>query len=590
MNIFDSYNAKHLKSDEIVKTFVSSKLFLETAKNGHSILVGPRGSGKTTFLRMLSNDTLYKWHQYNEQNIKDNISYEGIYVPGDLVWGEMLNSLESLDLDKKYSDGFSYTAFSTHVFINCIEAIEISLNKVEVEKGPEYLNSRKTQISEALVSISDILKLNLEVTSLSRVRLALNKKLVSLGEYARYLYSTPKVSEEAYKKNVPYAYMDLKTTLESIVSAIDFALDRPEHRWALLFDEFEIAPKFLLDKVINAMRSSAKKLMFKVALVPCGLHQEVKSLTSSINDYTVTELWYVTKGESVDFCKNLIKVRYGIEDPEFIFGNTHFGSTKTITKKVWLREFKNLAEKDLSFVNYLSSQKLDYRVQLSGGSPPNSLIRKMSPIVAFRNAFLNKNGVRKGRKSLSEFYTGWDAISRISEGNPRWLISVLNTLITTEHKGKVKTSDQMQRISVATDAYCAMLKTVPLTNNMGITSNVPIFTLMNTIATYFNKRFIDDDFRPSQPNTFTIDNNVPPETEAALMIAWNYGAIVAVESENTFGKYDDLKGMRFRLSFLTTPKFELPLRTDQSISLSTILSNKPNVTNHIEVTKQGELF
>ncbi|TOQ08493.1 ORC-CDC6 family AAA ATPase, partial [Vibrio parahaemolyticus] len=65
--------------------------------------------------------------------------------------------------------------------------------------------------------------------------------------------------------------------------------------------------------------------------------------------------------------------------------------------------------------------------------------------------------------------------------------------------------------------------------------------------------------------------NVTPDVESALMIAWNYGAIVSIDSDNTFGTYDSLKGMRFRLSYLLSPKFKLNLTTGGAISLSSIL-------------------
>lgn len=286
---FDAFNAKHLNSEDIAKSFVSSKLFLETAKNEHTILVGPRGSGKTTFLRMLSINTLSKWTEADQLSI----NYQGIYVPGDLVWGEMIKSLEDAGLNARTSESFSYSAFFTHVMINTIDSIETSLLQV----SSNFLQENHKKVYDAYKEICQILKLKPEKISLSRIRHELVLKLNILGEYSRKIaiVGNEQFNEAEFEEKVPYAYSDLKLTVEAVLSSIDRALERPEHRWALLLDEFEIAPKYLLNKVITSMRSAAPKVVFKVALVPCGFHQEIKSETSAINDYSIVELWYVKK-------------------------------------------------------------------------------------------------------------------------------------------------------------------------------------------------------------------------------------------------------------------------------------------------------
>ncbi|EKF9985740.1 hypothetical protein O1D80_003219, partial [Vibrio cholerae] len=201
-----------MKSDEIAENFVSSDLFIETAKNSHTILVGPRGSGKTTFLRMLSNDTLHKWDGYKTLEGKGTIKYEGIYVPGDLVWGEMINSLKDTGLNSKHVESFSYSAFCTHVFLNVISGIENSLNKVEKDQ----LVSIQDDIHDALINICSILKISPEKVSISRIRLELNSKINVLGEYSRYLsiFGSDSFDNLDFEEKVSYAYTDLKIALE----------------------------------------------------------------------------------------------------------------------------------------------------------------------------------------------------------------------------------------------------------------------------------------------------------------------------------------------------------------------------------------
>lgn len=57
----DPFNAKAMTFREVASTFVSSTKFAELAGRWNALLVGPRGSGKTTLMKMLSVEALRAW-------------------------------------------------------------------------------------------------------------------------------------------------------------------------------------------------------------------------------------------------------------------------------------------------------------------------------------------------------------------------------------------------------------------------------------------------------------------------------------------------------------------------------------------------
>jgi hypothetical protein len=525
---------------------------------------------------MLSIEAMNLWEHKKSEEYRKKIHYEGIYIPGDLVWGEMLRSLSKAGIEKDCADAFAYTSFCTHIFISVIETMSSSIRIFS--EDPDRLiiiNERKELIRDAAHDISKLLKLNLDKVSLQRIRNELHFRLQELGEYAQKVKDEKNICLETLRKDLPYSTLNYKNVLESAFVMFDDALDRPEHRWALLFDEFEIAPNFILNSVIESMRSSAKKIIYKVALVPCGEHQNINAQISTNNDHSVVELWYRTKYESREFCNNILKSRFNIANPEDIFGRTKYINNKQSESTDWEPIFLELYEKDPTFREYIDSKKIDIHQSFSIKGNASSDLRKIAPRVAFRNAFLNESGEKKGRKSLHEFYAGWDAITRISEGNPRWLISTLNSLL--KNKGDnllIPQNKQFKQIQTATNAYAAMLRTTALSNNMGISTKQPPFSIIEKIAGYFNYILIKGKFMTDPPITFIVDDNTPPDVELSLRIALNFGAIISLNEEQDLWNFESLYGKRFRLSFLLSPKFDLPLRAEKKVYLSRILSSK----------------
>ncbi|TOQ08882.1 ORC-CDC6 family AAA ATPase, partial [Vibrio parahaemolyticus] len=90
--------------------------------------------------------------------------------------------------------------------------------------------------------------------------------------------------------------------------------------------------------------------------------------TSKINDYSIVELWYVKKGESNEFCSNLVKSKFDLTNPSEKLGVTKFGSRFNPDLRNWVKEFDELYEKDVSFKAFILSKKIDYRKEFESGN------------------------------------------------------------------------------------------------------------------------------------------------------------------------------------------------------------------------------
>lgn len=595
--INDVFNAKHLKTDQLLSSFVPSNHFMQVAQSSHTLLFGPRGSGKTTLLRMLSADTLPYWKHKDADSYRQKISYEGIYVPGDLVWGEMLKSLSQPGIPEECANEFAYVAFCTHIFIAAIDAMESSLNRFMEETGTVALSDIEDELISSYQTTATLLKLEMDKFSLSRIRNALYIRFSELGDYPSRIYGQTDYTLNDLRADLPCTTIQLKTTLEAIFDTFDRALDRKEHRWALLLDEFEIAPQVLLERILQNMRSSAPKILIKVALVPCGLHQNLKAQISNNNDHKVVELWYRKKGEISAFCSSLLKAKYGISTPEKLFGKTKFINNSQGKDELWHKEFKSLAEKDASFASYLKDKDYDIDGIFLGEDEKTSLIRKIAPRVAFRNAFMNTSGGNKGRQSLYEFYSGWEAIRTISDGNPRWLMATIDSLLTLQQNGQemIPQEPQYKIIQKTCEAFSAMIASTALKDNMGISTDTPPFDALNQIGSHFRDILVKEDFQPDPSLTFMVDEQVGQDLENSLRIALNHGAIVSLDEDQDFWNYKSLKGMRFRISYLLAPVFELPLRMEKQVNLSSIYNKKTaskvkRKTNRSATSIQRNLF
>lgn len=598
----DSFNAKYLDPDKFSQTFVPSSDFIKVVKNGPILIVGARGSGKTTLLKMLGNDILPFWEHPKADEYRKEIALEGVYVPADSVWANRIRVLKDAGIADDVSEEFAKAAFSTHVCLCTIEALERSLKQrlsSDAAEGEKIV----ARLHQALSDIAEYLEFKLEKPTFLQLKHALRNRMRELGEYVKSKSILGQLTHEDLQNDIDCVNMDLDFTLESIFDSFDSIFEVEGIRWAVLLDEFEVAPESLQKEILTKLRSSSRKHTYKIALVPCGKHLESSFTASSKNDYDPIQLWKRSFEQNKEFCKGILASRFEIHDPEKIFGQSDFVESKRISDTILRSSFQELYDKDESFRSYIDDKKIDLNEIFDREDSRADEFRKIAPDVIFRNSQKNAKGHKKRKDSLPGFYTGWNAIVKISEGNPRWIMSTITSLLDAigyENK-KIPQAKQLSAINSTTKAFKSMIVTTALIDNMGISTETSIIELISTLQDFIRKQYIDNDFRADPFGHFYIDKRVTNDIKNTIRIALNHGAVVSLESDTNGDIWDfsELEGHRFRLSYLLSPVYKLPLRTGKKVNLSSAMGEKStnetlrehstNDVKEVKVEKKGQI-
>lgn len=598
----DPFNAKTMTAYEVANTFVSSSKFAQLVGPWNSLLIGPRGSGKTTLMRMLSVDALRAWSSPLADGFRNDISFTGIYVPSDIAWSEMVKALSST-LEDPITAHISAAAFVTNVLQSVILTMQSRLYPgAENLPAPRFrlVSCEHSRLEQAIKDIAALWRLKLRSLSLDGIITALGERQIDIKRQANIL-STLSIDEASnLVQRIEYLGLPLVESVSQALSTFDRAVEDEQSAWALLLDEFEVAPVNLQQEVLAALRASATttRLLFKVALAPCGVHTLI-DLSDSLrpthgNDYKQVELWYVNKDDAAEFCNQLFESRKtrwptALKDltPTQVFGESGYAivdeegestsPTGELKSAILSQQFMELAAKDGSFDAFLNQKGINpVLLNTSPDAPNGNTIRKIAPIVAFRNAYRSKvEGKRRGRKPYNSTYAGWSAICALSEGNPRWLIGILNEIISkvdSDTRLPVPFSKQQAQLAGLSQAFTEILRSAATAQQPGQATSVDVFEVLQIIGDYFHAKLVKDDFVEDPPLSFVVDDAVSSSIENALRLAMNHGALVCYEVPDSLGGYSSLRGKRFRLAYLLAPVFKLPLRKSKAVNLSRIVA------------------
>jgi hypothetical protein len=611
-SIFDSFNARSLEPREVARSFVPPIAFRRLAKNAHSILVGPRGSGKTTLLKMLEVASINAWTADTADTYRKRLNFTGVLIQVDRTWSEQLGSLRSLVADSEIEVAIQRGTIRLHTQRALVEAFLQRFTRDSREAETQFRRVLCSPSDEARLAegLAHFWRVRPTVLSLRAVQTAISDELARIGDLVNRLRLTRGSNSTKLALEEHALFPDL---IGGVVLGLDqFQQVFPQNaneRWALLFDELELAPPWLIAYLRTATRSVDRRLLFKLALSPYDrvVPTAVETATPDAgHDYEEIPLWYADKGAGIKFCRALWQVVFRSKanldvdlSPAQILGRSRFEAPGESRLRGAYRpesdhaiEFAELQRKDRSFAAYMAKHRLSPASMSK--LPENeraALVRKIGPAVMLRNFFLKEfltvdHAKRRSRKTYPLF-GGYESIFAMTEGNPRWFKGLVGDLVELSQGNgatfaAISAEHQVEAVDRACNQFRALIRGLPV--NQQLPGDRGLLGILDQIGDYFFDQLVLQPFRPDAPLTFTVDRTAPTAVVEALGVALNAGALVLAPQQKskdvanrrwTLDSLRSVKGNRFRLCYLLAAQYGLLLRLGEAVSLGTILNNRP---------------
>lgn len=570
-NLFDSYNARYLSFVDISNSFVITDDFNQLVRNENSIIIGPRGSGKTTLLKMLHPKALDSWNTESAKIDTHQVSFFGIYVPVDIRWQSQLKSItDKIDnetvrnimkglLNLNVLRSLCSTFLSLIEQSNATKEFEVELSKILSSNW--FFPSSSYSIDELVIEIN---KVTMEMNTIVQKRKFDYLPTICFSEL-----------------------VDIVSTSIDCIELINKSFSFPislKKKWALCFDELEIAPQSIREMLFSNLRSrSDQRILFKLTLAPDlanALEIELGSNAMLAHDYSLIKLWIYDSDSQKSwstFCKEYFlnffkRVTSSEVPPEELIGDFRLENTSDVNIKDqdkfgigtnYIQTIKNLAEKDKSFYNYLLKRNIDPTNPIPINRKQTvEVFSKIKYIVYYRDYFL-----KRGRR-LNMFYHGFQSLCTIADGNPRAFINLINEFkLQVKLETNIKTISYVKQSEILTSFSLNYAKSFLLSYRSDIVfyNKLSFADIVNKIGNYFFEHIIFKDFNADPIFSFYIRNG-NSDFDDFINTALQIGAIVQ-QSSNTY-----------RLAHILYPKYKLPLLAGRSIDLRTILNND-NATN-----------
>ncbi|MBK7706370.1 MAG: hypothetical protein IPJ30_11455 [Acidobacteria bacterium] len=192
-----------------------------------------------------------------------------MFVATDLTWGTQISALGEGELDEKTHKVLSISAFTTHILKSLVTAMTHRISTVEPNVSP-FRRAEMGDTTEAFLvkHISELWRILPQIPSLRSLKQALSVRLSHIREIANAERLRSFETRHNRIADEKFLHLDFIESVGGAVECFNDLVQDDGGKWALLFDELELAPDWIRDNLILSLRSRNPHILLKLALSP----------------------------------------------------------------------------------------------------------------------------------------------------------------------------------------------------------------------------------------------------------------------------------------------------------------------------------
>lgn len=544
-NPFRDNQPRVFSNKKILDEFYPISSFWSLFNDQHEVLLGARGSGKTFLLKTMRYSMLKKIDDPQAKQLIEKKDFLAVYVPMHLESVLLLNSGDIPDEEqiKRFQVFFNY-ALAQAIIEELVSMIE---DIPEISRQAQCMFNLAYNLNKVWFDEDDKKMDNLKTLS---------------GKIDQMFYSI----DWEDKKSIPVIFHGPICTSLIVVKKVisQILLWEEEPTWIICVDEAE----FLNDKFQRCLntvfRSDSNRIALKVATLPF-FHRTLETLVDGVRvvdghdfSYRVVDLDYQSQ-DFIDLSNKLVKHRIETRMGMAITCDTLEDFLGIVGKDDLIDYFRlemgeECAQKDAIMNGIISSfSKVRNKNAPNYSNPQKSIFDKYAHEYYVREIRKNNKGNHK-----PSWFAGGRVIRKVSQGNPRMFIQLMNALCEAARKQHLNPKIQHEVVCRFADDYCEATKAL---DDIG-----PIlYKNLSLIGECIEKKVHCESIN-SYGTSFKLSKTEQYKGDKRwLEVAIAYSRIIVDDETKKSGIKDNTK---FSLANVYAVKYWIPMRNDTTIQIS----------------------